>query len=52
MDITACTGDNCPLKDQCYRYTCKKDKIQYYFDIPPYETDQKECKYFCNNEGR
>jgi hypothetical protein len=26
-DITMCQGTNCPLKDSCYRYKAKPNKI-------------------------
>lgn len=31
-DITKCTGENCPFKDRCYRFTAKADEYrQAYF---------------------
>jgi len=36
-DITMCRGDDCPLKEQCYRYKAKPDEyLQSYFVTPPY----------------
>ncbi len=35
-DITMCSGANCPLKDECYRYTAEPSKFrQSYFMNPP-----------------
>jgi hypothetical protein len=28
MDITKCSGENCPLKEKCYRYTAEADSYQ------------------------
>lgn len=35
MDITMCTGIDCPFKDHCYRYTAEPSEFQYYFADPP-----------------
>lgn len=50
-DITMCTGKDCPLKDDCYRYTAFPNLYyQSYFRDPPYKDG--ECNHFWNNEGR
>lgn len=39
-----CKGDNCPLKENCYRYKAEPDeRLQSYFMEPPYK--EGECKY-------
>jgi len=44
-DICMCSGEECPIKDSCYRFTAKPDEIaQSYFTGVPWEG--KECKYF------
>ena len=44
-DITKCTGENCPLKDRCYRFTAKADEYrQAYFGAPPIK--EGKCEYF------
>jgi hypothetical protein len=43
-DITLCTGEGCPLKDECYRYKAKPSERQSYFERPPYKGDK--CDYF------
>jgi len=36
MDITMCKGTDCPLKENCYRFTAKSDDVyQSYFVDPP-----------------
>lgn len=35
MDITKCSGVNCPFKEQCYRYTAPASDYQSYFLSPP-----------------
>lgn len=35
-DITMCSGENCPHKEQCYRFTAKPSEFsQSYFVEPP-----------------
>lgn len=36
-DITKCWGTDCPLKEQCYRYTSKADEYQTFFFEVPYK---------------
>lgn len=44
-DITMCSGEGCPAKDLCYRYTAKPNQYrQSYFIDPPYKDD--ECDHF------
>jgi hypothetical protein len=36
MDITMCKGTDCPLKENCYRFTAKSNDVyQSYFVDPP-----------------
>ena len=43
-DITMCKGENCPLKQTCYRYNAKPSDYQSYFMEPP--VDNGKCEYF------
>jgi hypothetical protein len=43
-DITMCSGEGCPLKDSCYRYTAVEDEYQSYFIDPPFE--DAECDHY------
>lgn len=44
-DISMCTGDKCPTRETCYRYTAKPSPRQSYFVDPPIGADG-ECEYF------
>lgn len=51
MDISKCTGDNCPHKEKCYRFTSLGSiDYQSYFVTPPIKEDGS-CEYFWDNEG-
>lgn len=41
MDTTKCSGNNCPHKEKCYRFTAKADECQAYFVTPPIDKDGK-----------
>ncbi len=47
-DITKCTGQgiDCPLKEDCWRYTAPSDEWQSYFAEMPYDKEKRECKHF------
>jgi hypothetical protein len=48
-NITKCTGDNCPIKEKCYRFTAISSKYQSWFS-PPYGRDEPNtCYYFLSN---
>lgn len=36
-DITKCRGEDCPLKDYCYRFTAEPDEYQDYLTESPIE---------------
>lgn len=43
-DITMCTGTDCPIKDNCYRYWAEPSEFrQAYFFNPPYDETNKKC---------
>jgi len=45
-DITMCWGDNCPIKETCYRYTANPSKWrQSYFAETPIKEDNT-CDHF------
>ena len=48
-DITMCTGDGCPLKENCYRFTAEKSKRQSYFFTPPF--DGKICEMYWGKQS-
>lgn len=43
-DIAMCQGDECPVKENCWRYMAPADRWQSYFGTPPY--DEAGCEYF------
>lgn len=42
-DITMCTGEGCPMKDDCYRFKAKPSDLQSYFETPPFSLGR--CEY-------
>jgi hypothetical protein len=44
MDITKCSGIDCPFKDQCYRHTAPDSYLQSYFADPPIKGDK--CDFY------
>lgn len=49
-DITKCYGKDCPIKDNCYRFTAPASFFQYFFIEVPYKEDK--CEHFWDNERR
>ena len=60
-DISMCKGSigayDCPLKNNCHRYTAKPDEFgQSFFVNPPFNRIKKDgeevtCDYFWDNKG-
>lgn len=49
-DITMCSGQDCPMRDRCYRFTApKNDWRQSFFFNPPIKED-KTCDHFWDNQ--
>jgi len=49
MDITKCSGANCPVKEKCYRFTAPASQYQSYFMIPPIKTTEEgklDCEHY------
>ena len=45
-----CNGDNCPLKETCYRYLATPNPYrQSFFETPPYNEQDKDCEYFIDD---
>ena len=49
-DITMCSGQDCPMKDRCYRSTATPSnwRQSYFLGIPLKE--DKTCDHFWDNE--
>lgn len=43
-DIAMCNGDECPVKENCWRYMAPANRWQSYFAAPPCTEDG--CEYF------
>jgi hypothetical protein len=45
-DISMCNGQNCPVKEKCYRFTAPKGFRQTYFAETPGKNQGDD--FFCN----
>lgn len=46
-DITMCSGEGCPLKDDCWRHNATPNEYrQSFFVTPPYDAESNDCVYF------
>jgi hypothetical protein len=51
-DITKCHGDNCPVKEDCYRFTAKPDEYwQSWFTESPIENGKCDMYWGPNGES-
>jgi len=48
-DITMCSGDGCPKKQSCYRYTAKASDYQSFFMNPPIKDG--ECDHYWGEQA-
>lgn len=48
MGLTRCFGENCPIKDDCYRYTLPVRTRDTFTDTP-YNKETKSCEFFISN---
>lgn len=48
VDLIKCTGEDCPIKSECLRYTQCTGKEEFFFVETPfyYEDDDFECSEF------
>lgn len=52
-DISMCEGKDCPIKQECYRYTAPVNEYrQAYFVYVPYDHAYKGCEYFSDNTDK
>ena len=50
-DVSMCSGENCPLKNSCYRFTAKPSEYrQAYFMQVPYNHEEKKCDHYWGNK--
>lgn len=53
LDITTCTGEQCPLADRCYRHFLYSKKnvsnqpglVSVFTDVP-YDHEKESCEFF------
>jgi hypothetical protein len=45
-DMSMCVGNNCPLKETCYRYKAEKGFMQSFFLEPPYDSEKEKCDFY------
>jgi hypothetical protein len=43
-DIAMCSGHNCPIKEDCWRFMAPPERFQSYFGTPPFT--EEGCDYF------
>ena len=48
-DITMCQGDNCPIKDKCYRFTAHADELWQSYANFEYKHG---CDFFWDNKDK
>jgi len=52
-DISMCSGQDCPLKETCYRFTAKPNELrQSYFSNPPYNLKTKSCNHYYEKRNK
>ena len=49
-DISKCKGTDCPMKDNCYRYTANESYLQSWFTEVPILNGK--CDEYWDNKGR
>ncbi len=47
-DITMCSGEGCPAKEKCYRFTAEPSYRQSYFLNPPIKDGK--CDHYCGEQ--
>ncbi len=50
-DICMCSGQGCPQREKCYRFTAKPSLYQSMFTVPPIDGNGN-CEEFWDNKGR
>ena len=50
MDISKCYGANCPVRNNCYRYTAKQDSL--YQSWADFQYVDGKCDYFWENKDK
>jgi hypothetical protein len=45
-DMSICTGNDCPLKDSCYRYKAKAGEYMQSYIEAPYNVEEAKCDFY------
>lgn len=51
-DIAKCNGENCLLKEKCWRFTSPVNMTKQLWFIPPYDEEKEWCEYFWDNKEK
>jgi len=51
-DISMCSGEHCPIKTKCYRFTAKPNPDWQSYTEHVYDTTNKKCEAFWDNSNR
>ena len=49
-DIAMCNGNNCPMKDNCYRHTATPNERWQTMISPPINLETLKCNSFWDND--
>ena len=49
-DIAKCSGEGCPIKEKCYRFTASEDTFQSWIEKPPYNHEKNNCEIYWERE--
>ncbi len=52
LDITYCSGGDCPLRFDCLRYTAEHYGRYDCFGSVPYSAEKRECDVFMSNASQ
>lgn len=50
-DITMCSGEDCPMKERCYKFTAHKNNWRQSFFLNPPIKEDKTCDHFWDNNS-
>lgn len=52
-DMIHCRGENCPLRDDCFRYWLHQNSkvtLATYFVAEPFDKGTNKCRHFIKND--
>ncbi len=45
-DMSICTGEECPLRNTCYRYRANASEYLQSYIESPYSTEESKCDFY------